>query len=360
MNAAASSHRRGFLASGGWVLLLAGGLVAAVMLVHIAQALRHRSRAVGDGRDPHTYGFALQPALVPLEAIVAAGAPKDGLPAFENPAVWTLAELDARAAAQRRGKLLVGDDLVLGVVMGTEARAYPLRFVVWHEVVNDALGGVPIFVSYHALSGAAVAVRRPAGVTFGFSGLLLDSTALVYERTEAGKGESLWSPLALVAITGPRAGTPLEPLPSALVTWQHWRDQHPETTVLAPDPRLAKEYRRAPYVSYFGNDELRFGVRRALPPELGIPRKTPVLAVRVGARWLAVPHPAAARRAGSDGVAEVEHAGQVLRVRVEARPPTLELLGSELPTVHAFAFAWHALHPDDTDWLVPSNPRGDR
>ncbi|HPC82367.1 MAG TPA: DUF3179 domain-containing (seleno)protein [Thermoanaerobaculaceae bacterium] len=351
MSVFASPRRPGFLASGGWVLLLAMGLVGAITVAHLAKALRHRSRATGDGRDPRSYGFAMQPALVPTEAVVAAGLPKDGLPALHDPRVWTLAEFDAAAAARRRGKLLVGEDRVIGVVLGGKARAYPLRVLVWHEVVNDSLGGVPILVSYHALSGAAVVARRPPGKVFGFSGLLLDSSALVYERTPAGTGESLWSPLLLAAVTGPAVGTELEPLPSALVTWRRWRENRPDTTVLAPDPRLVKEYRREPYVSYLGNDELRFPVRRELPPELGLGRKTPVLAVRLGGRWLAVPHPVAARRASAGGVATLEHAGTKLEVRLETRPPTLELVGSELPTVHAFAFAWHALHPDDTDWL---------
>lgn len=261
MSASPPSRRPGFLASGGWVLLLAMGLVAAVTVAHLAQALRHRSRAVGDGRDPRSYGFALQPALVPVGAIVAAGLPKDGLPALTEPTVWTLAELDAAAAARRRGKILVGEDRVVGVLAGGQARAYPLRFLVWHEVVNDTLGGAPVLVSYHALSDAAVVARRPPGATFGVSGLLLDSTALLYERTPAGTGESLWSPLLLAAVTGPVAGTGLEPLPSAVVTWRSWREQHPQTTVLALDPRLEKEYRRDPYVSYLGNDELRFPVR---------------------------------------------------------------------------------------------------
>ncbi|MGV8039445.1 MAG: DUF3179 domain-containing (seleno)protein [Thermoanaerobaculaceae bacterium] len=356
MSAHTPSRRPGFLASGGWVLLLAMGLVAAIMVAHLAQALRHRSRAVGDGRDPRTYGFALQPALVPPAAIVAAGLPKDGLPALDEPRVWSIPELDTAAAARRRGKILVGEDRVVGVRLNGQARAYPLRFLVWHEVVNDTLGPEAILVSYHALSDAAVVARRPPGATFGVSGLLLDSAALLYERAPAGTGEGLWSPLLLAAVTGPAAGTALEPLPSTLVTWRRWRDDHPDTTVLAPDPRLAREYRREPYVSYLGNDELRFPVRRELPPELGLARKTPVLAVRLGGRWLAVPHPVAARRAAADGVATIEHAGRVLRLQVETRPPTLELLDSGLPTVSAFAFAWHALHPDDTDWLLPLPP----
>lgn len=357
MSPSLPSRRPGFVASGGWVLLLAMGLVAAIMVAHLAQALRHRSRAVGDGRDPRSYGFALQPALVPAGAIVAAGLPRDGLPALDDPRVWTLAELDAAAAARRRGKILVGEDRVVGVLAGGQARAYPLRFLVWHEVVNDTLGGVPVLVSYHALSGAAVVARRPPGTRLGFSGLLLDSAALLYERTPAGNCGGLWSPLLLAAVTGPATGSALEPLSSALVTWRRWREGHPDTTVLAPDPRLDKEYRREPYVSYLGNDELRFPVRRELPPELGLARKTPVLAVRLGGRWLAVPHPVAASRAGADGVAAIEKAGTTVRVRVEARPPTLELVDSELPAVHAFAFAWHALHPDDTDWLLPLPPR---
>jgi hypothetical protein len=347
-------RRRGFLASGGWVLLLALGLVSAVMITHVVGALRHQGRAIGDGRDPSTYGYALQPSLVPREAIVAGGMPKDGLPALVDPPAWSLAELDAAAARQRRRKILVADDRVIGVRSGGQARAYPLRVLVWHEVANDALGGVPILVAYHPLSDAAVVARRPRDTTFGVSGLLLDSTQVVYERSTAGRGESLWAPLALRAVTGPSAaaGAVLEPIPCAVTTWRAWREAHPETTVLAPDPRLGKEYGRDPYVSYLGNDELRFPVRREFPAAW-CPRKTPVLAVRCDGRWVALPYPVAASRVDRDGIATIEVGGRTRRVRVGLKPPTLALEdgGEPLPSVQAFAFAWYALHPDDTVWV---------
>jgi len=345
-------RRRGFLASGGWILLLAVGLVAAVMLTHVVTALRHRGRAVGDGRDPRTYGYALAPSRVAREAIVAAGMPKDGLPALIEPVAWSLAELDAAAARQRRSKLLVADDAVIGVCLGGQARAYPLRFLVWHEVVDDTLASEPILVAYHPLSGGAVVARRPVDTVLAVSGLLLDSTHLLYGRNPRGLGESLWSPLMLRAVTGPAAaaGAVLEPLPNDVTTWRAWRDRHPETTVLAPVGTLREEYGRDPYASYLGNDELRFPVRRELPAAW-FPRKTEVLAVRLDGRWVALSFPAMVALADANGLASVEAGGRTWRVQVGLKPPTLVLEDGSQPVVRAFAFAWYALHPHDTLWV---------
>lgn len=345
-------RRRGFLVSGGWILLLAVTLVAAVMLTHVVAALRHQGRAVGDGRDPRTYGYALEPSRVPREAIVAAGMPKDGLPALVEPVAWSLAELDAAVARQRRSKLLVADDAVIGVCLDGQARAYPLRFLVWHEAVDDILAGEPILVAYHPLSGGAVVARRPGETVFGVSGLLLDSTHLLYGRNARGLGESLWSPLMLGAVTGPAAaaGAVLEPVPNDVTTWRAWRERHPETTVLAPLESLREEYGRDPYAPYLGNDDLRFPVRRELPAAW-FPRKTEVLAVRLDGRWVALSFPAMVGLADASGLASVEVGGRTLRVQVGLKPPTLVLADGSQPVVRAFAFAWYALHSGDTTWV---------
>jgi len=345
---------RSFFASGGWVLLLAVLLVAVVFSFHVASLLGNRSQAIGDGSDPASYGFALTPSRLPAGPLVAGGVPKDGIPALVDPPVRTAAELAEARARSRRGKYLVDSDRIIGVALGGQARAYPLRLLVWHEVANDTLGGRPIAVTYNPLcDSAAVLDRRVGGetLTFGVSGLLLNSNLLMYDRRSSPGAESLWSQLLLAAVTGPAAGTHLELLPFDLTTWGEWRAARPDTTVAVPAPGKATKYKREPYVSYFGNDSLRFPVE--LPPgDEGRTRKEPVVVLADGSGWLAVPYAVVAAAPGGRLTRTV--AGRDVTFTWRDRPPRVAVTsdGDSSPlAIHTFRFAWRALHRDDTRWL---------
>src|SRR5207344_1682190 len=126
----------------------------------------------------------LTTTLVPREKIVSAGMVTDALPPLDEPNAITLPQLSGLETIGR-GKYLVPTDKVIAVVLNGAARAYPLRVLVWHEVVNDTVGGIPIVVTYNPLSeGIAVFDRRVAGETleFGVSGLLYQSNLLMYDR----------------------------------------------------------------------------------------------------------------------------------------------------------------------------------
>jgi len=133
------------------------------------------------------------------------------------------------------GPLLPADAPVIGVERDGEARAYPLRVLDWHEVVNDTFGG-PLLVTYCPLCGSGVtAERRVDGeeTVFGVSGRLWRDDLVMYDRAT----ESLWSQILGAAIRGPRAGERLTLVPSSLTGWGEWQDTHPETRVLLPPPR---------------------------------------------------------------------------------------------------------------------------
>jgi hypothetical protein len=251
-------------ASGGWVLALAVVITLAGTVWNLAPLWdRRRERPRGDGRDASTYGFDLERALVPRNTIVSSGLVKDGLPALDDPKTLAIDEL--------HGRYLVGDDKVVGIVFGEEARAYPLRVLVWHEVVDDRVGGVPIAVTYNPLShGIAVLDRRVGGetLTFGVSGLLYQSGLLMYDRRPAARGESLWSQLEQRAVAGPAAaaGRTLTVLPLALARWDDWSRAWPKTRVLAPIAGEEEKYDRDAYGSYNGSDTLRFPVDPLPPP----------------------------------------------------------------------------------------------
>jgi hypothetical protein len=351
----------GFLRNGGWILV--AGLALAVIAVgwHTASLLRlRRHAAVGDGRTVASYRFDLGALTVPRGSIVASGAVKDGVRALVDPGVWTLSDLDAaRLERRRRGKVLVARDRVVGVSLRGGHRAYPLRFLAWHEVVNDTLSGEPIAVTYSPLCDSAAVFRRTVAgetLTFGVSGLLLNSNLLLYDRRPGGAGESLWGQLLARAIAGPGAAArhALEPLPLALTTWGEWLARHPDTTLLAPEESMVAEYKREPYGSYFGSDLLRFPVA-PLPPA-GMPLKTPLVAVRTGTGFAAVTLPAVAARADAGGRWSAAVDGVQLTFEYRDRPASVTVTnpdGESAAAFHAFYFAWYAAHRDDTTWLAP-------
>jgi hypothetical protein len=345
--------------SGGWVLLVAGLLMAGVCAWRVPGMLRSRgSPTIGDGKNVASYGFDLSTCLVSRETLLAAGFAKDGLHALLDPPTLTAAEVEA-ANTKAHGKFLVPGDRVVGVAWNGETRAYPLRILAWHEVVNDTLAGRPIAVTYSPLcDSVAVFDRRVATetLTFGVSGLLYNSNLLMYDRRPEGRGESLWSPLQFRAVAGPAAaaGWRLEVIPAAVMRWGDWRSRHPETRVLAAAPGMAREYQREPYASYFGSDRLRFPVR-PLPPPDGPAYKTRVVVVGVHGVRGVFPLSTIAARADANGVWRTALGGSPLRFIYREPPASVWVETDEphpaLETVYCFWFAWYALHPDEA--LLP-------
>ena len=355
------STSRPFLRSGGWVVLAVMALTTAAFAWHIAGVLSSRSPLPrGDGRTVASYGFPLHPSTVPADLLTPSGLPRDGVQVLDAPAIWSLEDLE-RASGRHDGKLLVPGDRVAGLVVHGQARAYPLRFLVWHEAVNDTLGGIPVLVTYHPLSGSVAAFSRRVGDTtldFGFSGLLYQSSPLLYDRRSRPRDESLWSQLLQAAVAGPAvaAGDRLEVLPVCITTWREWLRRQPSTTLLAPRPDMVEKYGREPYASYFGSDELRFPAA-PLPPHGATPLKAPVAVVFLGGRRWVVPLALAASRADDEGTWSTELGG--VPVRITAGPGATvavsDAAGRPLPCLLAFTFAWYATHATDpaTTWLAP-------
>ncbi len=342
--------------AGAWVAALIAAITVAIAARLVILASSTGATRLGDGRTVASYGFDLTNLALPNGSLLAAGMPRDGVRALVEPEVWSAARMDSQRQ-RRRAPYLVSSDLVIGAVVGGQPRAWPLRFLVWHEVVNDVVGNEPVLVVHHALSGFSAVFARRLGdgwvPTFGVSGLLWNSGPLLYNRGVGG--ESLWSPFLARAVAGAAAsrGDTLEVLPSQVITWADWRARHPETTVVAPDPALAHEYRREPFGSYLGSDLLRYPVQPEWPHH-DLPKKTLTLIVpRAAGDALAIPHPTAAVRADSGGVVHLDDEGLHLTLRLTTRPATLAIANENPPpSLVAFAFAWYAAHPDDTRWLL--------
>lgn len=140
-------------------------------------------------------------------------------------------------AAPAAGTEPKGADLVIGVVVGKEARAYPLNLM-WHETahtVNDELGRAPIAVALCPLAGVGTAYSRRRGgetIELGHVSETERDTLVLYDK----RTRSRWELLSGRAFQGPLTGRRLERLPALQTTWAHWKTLHPDTSVyVAPD-----------------------------------------------------------------------------------------------------------------------------
>jgi hypothetical protein len=178
-------------------------------------------------------------ALVPFDEILSGGPPKDGIPAIDDPEFVSLPE--ARDLSER--------DPVIGLTVNGESRAYPLRILTWHEIVNDTLGGVPVAVTYCPLCNAAIVFdRRLDGrvLDFGTTGKLRHSDLVMYDR----QTESWWQQFGGEAIVGEMAGERLEMIPSRLESFASFRARAPGGKVLVPPAPRLRPYGQNPYVGY--------------------------------------------------------------------------------------------------------------
>ena len=190
-----------------------------------------------------------------LEEIVWGG-PRamDGIPALNHPKM---------IAAQAADYMLDGD-LVFGIKINGDARAYPLRIMGWHEMFNDVIGGVPVALAYCTLCGSGILYEtRLAGrakhIVFGSSGLLYRSNKLMFDWDSF----SLWNQFTGEPVVGPlaKSGLVLKTRPVVIMTWAAWRARHPETRILSLDTGFARNYDSGVvYKDYFASPDLMFPV----------------------------------------------------------------------------------------------------
>jgi hypothetical protein len=190
---------------------------------------------------------ALPEPLVDPTQVSSGGVPPDGIPAIDSPRFVPAAEVD----------WLTPDEPVLAPAIGEPARAYPVRILIWHEIVNDTVDGRPVVVTYCPLCNSALAFDRRLGdrvLTFGTSGLLYHSDLVMYDR----QTESLWSQIEGRAIAGALAGTELGRIPVQTVTWAQWQAANPDGWVLSRDTGVDRDYGANPYVGYDDPDSYPF------------------------------------------------------------------------------------------------------
>lgn len=243
----------------------------------------------GDGYTVESYGYDLSNLAVPLDLVASAGLPKDGHLILTTPQAVSIEEVDRQndelRTKGRWGRIVVNDDEVIGVAVNGQARAYPIRYLQWHDLINDVLGEVPIGVSYHALCVSAVVFDRRVDdrvLEFGFSGLLYNSNLVLYDKQSDPQKESLWCQLTAGPIAGPALsqGHSLALLPMYVGPFGRWRELHPNTSVFAGDDRLKSKYKTNPFLDYYQRQKYWFPVRPDVPADAPFKPFDPVMARR--------------------------------------------------------------------------------
>lgn len=280
---------------------------------------------------------------IDLGEVISGGPPKDGIPALSDPQFIAAAD-EARLADR---------EPVMSVTLpGQAARAYPIRYLMWHEIVNDSIGGVPVLVTFCPLCNTGM-VFDPRldgrSLSFGVSGLLRHSDMIMYDR----ETESWWQQALGQGIVGTHAGRELTQLPALMESWGAFRAAHPDGLVM-DEPDWSRGYGSNPYVGY---DTSRPFLYDGENPPHGIDPLERV--VRVGNRAWPLTRLARAgelREAGlvltwTEGQASALDSQTIGRGREVGNIRVTDTAGRDVVHDIPFAFAFHAFHPNGV-WML--------
>lgn len=310
-------------------------------------------------------------ATIRLDEIRWGGVRRDGIPPLDRPEMIPADE----------ATYLEESNIVFGVEINGDARAYPKRILAWHEMFKDTVGGVSINGVYCTLCGSMIIYETElngAHHELGTSGFLYRSNKLMYDHAT----KSLWSTLYGEPVVGALVGQGIRLRRGQVVTttWGEWRARHPETTVLSLDTGHHRDYGEGvAYRDYFATDRLMFTVPQT---DDRLPNKQEVLAIRfddelderlaIDTDFLAE-HPIYYDSLGSQrfvvltdesGASRVYAAGEAKFVSQESDDQLTDEQGNQwtftedaitsesgevfqrLPAHRAFWFAWYSMNPD--------------
>ncbi len=181
--------------------------------------------------------------LIPRDEVYDGGPGQDGIPALVNPGFEHAQSVD----------YLKNDDLVIGIKIGDETRAYPHIILDWHEIINDEINGSKFAITYCPLTGSGIGWNRIINgneTTFGVSGLLYNSNLIPYDRATGSR----WSQMLMKAVNGSLMGTDIKTVPVIETTWQTWKMMYPNSKVVSKLTGFSRSYGVYPYGDYKTNN----------------------------------------------------------------------------------------------------------
>jgi Protein of unknown function (DUF3179) len=283
---------------------------------------------------PALTAFDLSRHSVPPDQITSTGGSMAGIDAITQPAFVTAPS----------AKYLALDDRVVGVILKGTMRAYPLKILTWHQVIDDSIAGSPIAVTYCPLTGSAIVYNRILGqktLTLGTSDRLYDSNLLFFDQAT----KSLWSQIKGEAIAGPLTGSRLNPLPSVVTPWGVWKVYHPETLVLNAS---------AADIGKFAKDSTaRYERSRVMLPvstlDDRMAPKERVLGLSINGASVAFPFTSLD---GAKPPVSATVGGTPVTIVYDAASKTAGavIAGKHAAAYTGFWFAWATFHPHTTIW----------
>ncbi|GAA3601583.1 DUF3179 domain-containing protein [Flavivirga amylovorans] len=204
--------------------------------------------------------------LIPISDVKDGGPGKDGIPSIDNPFFTTA----------NNANFLNDNDLVVGIIEGDQAKAYPHFILDWHEVVNDEISNTFFTLNYCPLTGTAFAwesISNGTRTTFGVSGLLYNANLILYDRNT----DSNWSQLRLECVNGQLINNTPKLIDVVETNWKTWKTLYPNTEVLTTQTGFSRTYGTSPYGDYATNNN-----RFIFTPEIintSLPNKKRIYAI---------------------------------------------------------------------------------
>lgn len=276
--------------------------------------------------------------------ILSGGPPKDGIPAIDDPIMVPIKE--GAQIGEREPVITVE-------IEGELPRAYPIRYLTWHEIVNDQVGNIPIAVTFCPLCNSGITFDRRVGdrvLSFGVSGKLRNSDMVMYDR----ETESWWQQAIATGIVGEMNGVELTTLPTWMESWRQFAERNPDGLVMA-EPRFGRPYGRNPYVNY--DSSARPFLYQGENPPHGIPPLVRV--IRVGDRAWPMTRLREAGEVTEAGVTLTWTEGQasaldgrdIAKSKEVGTVRVKDASGKDLAHDVMFAFAYHAFWPNG-EWML--------
>ncbi|WP_299440666.1 DUF3179 domain-containing protein [uncultured Aquimarina sp.] len=209
-------------------------------------------------------------STIRLDEVRWGGVIQDGIPPLRNP----------KMISANNANYLDDNDIVFGISINGDIRAYPKRILAWHEMFTDTVGGIPVAGVYCTLCGTVILYKTEKdGIKYqlGTSGFLYRSNKLMYDQ----KTQSLWNTLWGKPVIGPLIGKgiELEYLSVVTTTWGAWKKLHPNTTVLSLQTGHDRDYGEGiAYQDYFATDKLMFSIPKK---DKRLKNKQEILAIRL-------------------------------------------------------------------------------
>ena len=277
--------------------------------------------------------------------IMSGGPGRDGIPALSDPSFINVME---------EGKLGAREPVITLEIEGDTPRAYPLRYLTWHEIVNDKVGGKPVAVTFCPLCNSGMVFDRRVGgktLTFGVTGKLRNSDMVMYDR----ETETWWQQAIGEGIVGELAGTQLKQLPAWMESWAEFAKRNPDGLVM-DEPNARRPYGQNPYAGYDSRQRPYPFFTGEQPPH-GVPALARV--VRVGERAWPVSRlseegeitEAGVTISWNEGQASALDTARIAKGRDVGTIRVKDANGRDIPHDVLFAFAYHAFWPNG-EWML--------